>query len=72
MTQQNPDTIKALEEILESLRIIKDNVSNRSTELATSKIEEMSTALAPAVYNENAQANTLKSMVLDSEWFNRD
>ena len=72
MTQQNPDTIKALEEILESLRIIKDNVSNRSTELATSKIEEMSTALAPAVYNENAQASMPKSMVPDPGWFDRN
>jgi len=57
---------------LGSLRITKNNVSNRSTEPAIPETEEMSTALAPAVYNENAQANTLKSMVLDSEWFNRD
>jgi len=57
---------------LGSLRITKNNVSNRSTEPAIPETEEMSTALAPAVYNENAQASTLKSMVLDSEWFNRD
>jgi len=54
------------------LRITEDNESNRSTEPATPETEEMSTALAPAVYNENVQASTLKSMVPDLGWFNGD
>jgi len=39
------------------LRITKNNVSNRSTEPATPETEKMSTAPAPAVYNENTQAS---------------
>ena len=71
MARQSPDAIEALEEILGSLRITKDNVSNKSTKLATLEIsEEMLTA--PAVYSKTAQAVMLKSMVLDSGWFNRD
>ena len=60
-----------MEEILGSLRITKDNVSNRSTEPATLETNRMLTALvpAPAVYNESIPTNT---MVLDPEWFNRD
>ena len=49
----NEDAIEALEEILGSLRITKDNMSNRSTELATPETDRMSTALALAVYNES-------------------
>ena len=60
-----------MEEILGSLRITKDNVSNRSTEPATLETNRMLTAPAPApaVYNESIPTNT---MVLDPEWFNRD
>jgi len=39
---------------LGSLRITKDNVSNRSIEPATPETEEMLTVPAPVVYNENA------------------
>jgi len=42
-----------LEEILESLRITKDNVSNRSIELVTPETEEILIAPVPAVYNKN-------------------
>ena len=53
MVEQSLDTIEVLEEILGSLRIIKNNMSNWSTELATSEIEEMSTALVIVMYNKN-------------------
>jgi len=65
MAQQSPDAIEALEEILGSLRITKNSISNRSTELGTLETEEMSIAPAPAVYNENTQTSTPKSMVPD-------
>ena len=64
MAEQSPDAIEALEEILESLRIIKDNVLNWSTELATPEIEEMLTALVPAAHNKNIPT---KNMVPDPE-----
>ena len=61
MAGRNKDTIEALEEILGSLRITKDNVSNRSTEPATPETNKMSTASAPApaVYNESIPTNTI-------------
>ena len=58
-----------LEEILESLRITKDNISNQSTELATPEIEEMSTAPVLAVHNENVP---IKNMVPDPGWFDEN
>ena len=71
MAGQNKDAIKALEEILGSLRITKDNMSNKSTELATPETDRMSTAPAPApvVYNKSIPT---KTMVLDPGWFNGD
>jgi len=54
------------------LRITEDNISNRSTDLATLETEEMLTAPAPAVYNKNTQTSMPKSMVPDPGWFNRD
>ena len=66
MVGQSPDTIEALEEILESLRITEDNMSNWSTEPATPETEEMSTVLVTTVYNKNIPT---KSMVLDTGWF---
>ena len=69
MAGQSPDAIEALEEILESLRITKDNVSNQSTELATPETEEMSTAPVLAVYNENIPT---KNIVPDQRWFDGD
>ena len=71
MARQSPNAIEALEEILESLGITKDNISNKSTELATTETEEMLTVPAPAVYNKNTQIMMPKSMVLDPEWFDR-
>ena len=61
MAGRNKDTIEALEEILGSLRITKDNVSNRSTEPATPETNRMLTASAPApaVYNESIPTNTI-------------
>jgi len=73
MAGQNVDAIKALEEILGSLRITKDNVSNRSTEPATPKTDRMSAAPAlvpaPVVYNESTPT---KTMVPDLGWFDGD
>jgi len=57
---------------LESLRITKDNILNRSTELVTPETEEMSTAPALAGYNENVSTTTPKSMVPDLGWFDGD
>jgi len=69
MVGHNTDAIEELEEILGSLRITKDNISNRSTKLVTPKTDEMSTAPAPAVYNKNVPT---KTMVPDPEWFDGD
>ena len=71
MVGQSPDTIKALEEILRSLRITEENVSNKNTELVISETsEEISTT--SAVYNKTAQAVMPKSMVSDPGWFNKN
>ena len=69
MAGQSINTIKALEEILGSLRITEDNILNRSTEPATLETDKMSTAPALAVYNENIPT---KTMVPDPEWFDGD
>jgi len=69
MAGQSPDAIEALEEILGSLGITKDNILNKSTEPATSETEEMLTVPVPAVYNKNTQTMMLKSMIPDPEWF---
>ena len=58
-----------LEEILESLRITKDNMLNQSTEPAIPEIEEMSTAPVLTVHNENVPT---KNMVPDLGWFDED
>ena len=58
-----------LKEILESLRITKDNISNQSIEPATSEIEEMLTAPVLAVHNENVPT---KNMVPDPGWFDKN
>ena len=42
------------------------------TEPVTLEIEEMSTVPVLAMYNKNVQTTTLKSMVLDLRWFDRD
>jgi len=55
----NTDIIKELEEILGSLRITEDKVLNRSTEPATLEIDEMLTALVPAVHNKNILTKTI-------------
>ena len=69
MAGQSPDPIEVLEEILGSLRITEDNMSNQSTEPAILETEEMSTVLVSAMHNENV---TMKNMVPDPGWFNRD
>ena len=66
MAGQSVDAIEVLEEILGSLRITEDNVSNRSTKLATPETDKMSTAPVPAVYNESVPT---KTMVPDPGWF---
>jgi len=72
MAEQSPDAVEVLEEILGLLKIIKDNISNRSTEPAAPETEEMLIVPVPAVYNKNIQTTTPKSMVPDTEWFNGD
>ena len=72
MAGQSPDAIEELERILRSLRITEDNVSNKSTEPATPEIKEMSTAPAPAGYNENVLTAMPKSMVPNPGWFDGD
>ena len=69
MAGYNKDTIEELEEILGSLRITEDNILNRSTKPATLETDKMSTAPAPAVYNENVLT---KTMVPDLGWFDGD
>ena len=71
IAQQSPDTIKALEEILGSLRITKANVSNKKTEpVIPETLDAMLKALA--VYNETVQTVILKNMVLDLGQFDKD
>ena len=69
MAGQSLGAIEALEEILGSLRITEDNVSNQSTEPVTLETEEMSTAPIITVHNENI---SIKSMVPDPGWFDGD
>ena len=69
MAQQSPNTIEVLEEILRSLRITKDNISNQSTEPATLEIEEMLTASVLAIHNKNT---VIKNIVPDPGWFDGD
>ena len=71
MAEQSPDIIEVLEEILGSLKITEDNVSNRSTEPATLETKEMLTAPVTVVHNKNMQI-TPKSMVSDPGWFDGD
>ena len=59
MAGQSEDTIEALEKILGSLRITKDNMSNRSTKPATPETNRMSTAPVPVVYNESVPTKTI-------------
>jgi len=66
MAGQSLDAIEALEEILGSLRITEDNMSNQSTEPVTPETEEMSTAPVTTVHNENIPT---KSIVPDPGWF---
>jgi len=69
MAGQSPDIIEVLEEILGSLRITEDSMSNQSTELETPETEEMSIAPVPTVHNKNI---SMKNMVPDPEWFDGD
>ena len=56
--------IEALEEILGSLRITEDYVSDRSR-IIEPALKEMSIVPIPAVYNKIVQAVMLKSIVSD-------
>ena len=67
--EQSEDAIEALEEILGSLRITEDNMSNRSIKPATLETDRMLTAPAPAVYNKSVLT---KTMVSDPGWFDGD
>ena len=69
IVEQSTDPIKVLEEILGSLRITEDNVSNKSTKPATPETDEMLIAPAPAIYNKNIPT---KTMVPDLGWFDGD
>ena len=69
MAGQSLDAIEVLEEILGSLRITEDNMSNWSTEPATPETEEMLTVPVTTVHNENILT---KSIVPDPGWFNED
>ena len=61
MAGQSKDAIEALEEILGSLRITENNMSNRTTKPATPETVRMLTAPAPAVYNESVPTETMVS-----------
>ena len=68
MDQYWENNLETLSKWLGLLKITEEEASSRTTEIET--IEEMSTALVPAI--QNKQAVMPKSMVLDSEWFNGD
>ena len=57
--------IEALEELLESLKIIEEYALNRNRTTEPTLSEEMSTAPMPVVYNKAAQTVMPKSMVPD-------
>ena len=57
--------IEALEELLESLKIIEEYALNRNRTTEPTLSEEMSTAPTLAVYNKAAQTVIPKSMVPD-------
>ena len=72
MARQSQNIIEKLKKILGSLRITKDNISNRSIEPETPETEEMLTVPAPARYNKNISTTILKSIVPDPEQFDGD
>jgi len=67
MARQSQNIIEKLKKILGSLRITKDNISNRSIEPETPETEEMLTVPVPAGYNKNISTTILKSIVPDPE-----
>jgi len=67
MSSRRTNNIKALSEQLGSLQITEEALSDYK-QMDT----EMSAAPAPAVSNENVQAEVPKNMVLDLEWFDGD
>ena len=68
MSLQRMDDIETLSKRLRFLKI----TNKASSKMNKQSDEEMSIALVPATINNNIQAVTPKSMVLDSKWFNRD
>jgi len=68
MSSRRTDNIEILSEQLESLQIM----NKASEEYKWSDIEMLTTPVPASMINMNKQAIISKSMVLDSEWFNRD
>ena len=68
MSSRRIDNIEILSEQLESLQIM----NKASEEYKWSDIEMLTTPAPASMINMNKQAIISKSMVLDSEWFNRD
>jgi len=64
--------IEALEEILGSLRITEEYISDRNRITEPTLSEEILTAPTLAVYDKIAQAVILNNMVPDPEWFDGD
>ena len=67
MSSRRTNDIEALSEQLGSLQITEE-ASNNYKQMDT----EMSTALAPAISNENIQVGVPKNIVPDSGWFDGD
>ena len=65
-------SIKALEEILELLKITEEYVLDKNKTTEPALLEEILTVPIPVVYNGIAQAVMLKSIVPDPGWFNGD
>ena len=64
------DNIEVLSERLKSLKIM-NKASSKTNEQSDEEISVVP-ALVLAMMNDNVQAITPKSMVLDLEWFNGD
>ena len=67
MNQCQGNGIKTLSKQLELLRITKEDISEETTEYT----DKMLVVLALAIV-QNEQVVMLKSMILDSRWFNRN
>ena len=61
--------IEVLEEILGSLRITKEYISDKNRAIELASLKEMLMAPTPVVYNKTAQVVMPKSIVLDPGQF---